>query len=58
MIPTVPQKTRGFPMYLSSNTIAPLTVGIPDSFPPDLTPEWTPLKTLEGWKSPGGIVPE
>ena len=31
--------------------------GIPDSFPPDLTPEWTPLKTLRVKKS-GGIVPE
>ena len=37
--------------------MAPLTVGIPDSFPPDRTPACTPLKTLNGWKRPSGIVP-
>ena len=44
-------------MYLSSNTIAPFTVGIPLSFPPTLTPAWTPRRTLEGWNKLSGRVP-
>ena len=44
-------------MYRSSNTMAPLTVGIPDSFPPTLTPAWTPRSTLAGGKRFSGRSP-
>ena len=44
-------------MYLSSNTIAPFTVGIPLSFPPTLTPAWTPRRTREGWNRFSGRSP-
>ena len=51
------RNTRGFPMYRSSKTIDPLTVGIPDSLPPALTPECT-LRICEMGGTTLGRVPE
>ena len=50
----MPQYTNGFPTNRESKTIAPLTVGIPDSLPPTRTPAWTPRRTLEGWNKFSG----
>ncbi len=37
--------------------MAPLMVGIPDSFPPTLTPACTPRKTRDGWNRLSGKSP-